>query len=84
MHVFLTSTSSIVRIQLVSKVATTHKASIGDVTILIASTYTKSTCIHLCLRGESYAFHINSVINEWDRGSEKGPSAYFSRKENQI
>ena len=45
----LTHTSSVVGRDLVSKVATAHIASIGVGTILIASTYTQSTFISVCV-----------------------------------
>ena len=45
----LTHTNPVVGRDLVSKVATAHIASIGVGTILIASTYTQSTFINVCV-----------------------------------
>ena len=51
MHSSLTHTSSVVRRDLISNIATAHIASIGVGTILIASIYTQSTFIYVCVVG---------------------------------
>ena len=52
----LTHTSSVVERDLVPRVTTAHITSIGVGTILIASTYTQSTFIYVCVMG-SYITH---------------------------
>ena len=47
----LTHTSTVIGRDLVSNVATAHITSIGVGTILIASTYTPSTFIYICIAG---------------------------------
>ena len=57
----LTHTSPVVGRDLVSKVATTHIASIGVGTILIASMNTQSTFIYVCVVG-SCTFEITCTF----------------------
>ena len=62
----LTHTCSVVGRDLVSNIATAHIASIGVGTILIASTYTQSTFIYVCVVGSCPPITNNYMLNDID------------------